>query len=151
MPAVRVPSGASRSRQPRSMPTRSPTASAKPSLAISESIANLPMAAGHEREEIHLSDPRRASILARAPSSLDFDNGPCPGSIIERVGELSRRLSVHIEQRLAAIDFVAKPNGHLNACRLCFRSSSELGEPGELAVVDMYDTPGAPRSQRMDI
>ncbi len=66
-------------------------------MAINDSIANLPMAAGHERDGIHLSDARGASILARTTSSLDLDNGPGPGSIVERVGEFAPRLGVHME------------------------------------------------------
>ena len=55
-----------------------------------------------------------------------------------------------MKQRLAAIDLVAEPNIHVNARCLRFRRAGELGEPGELAVVDMNDTTGTRRGQRMD-
>ncbi|CCV10782.1 hypothetical protein MESS4_240056 [Mesorhizobium sp. STM 4661] len=89
IPAVRLRSGASRSRQPRSNPTSRPIASASPSRAMSESMSGGPSGGGHRQMVANPPDdlPRcarfgcrsfmgqRHHLAGAAPGCPDIDDG----------------------------------------------------------------------------
>jgi hypothetical protein len=74
------------------------------------------------------------TLMSSSPDSKHVRIHP---SVFQRIGQLPRRLGVNSRQRLSRDQAVAESNMHFQASCLVVRRSSQFGQAGNPAVVDL--------------